>query len=80
MVTLGVLDVDEARSFLGLGPKSTTPAAAAALALGGPAARAFAEEAICDECRHFEDAENRCAVQRNETTFAARACRFFDRK
>ncbi|MHB9023457.1 MAG: phage portal protein family protein [Armatimonadota bacterium] len=80
MVTLGVLDVDEARSFLGLGPKTTTPAAAAALAMGGPAARAFAEDALCDECRQFDAAENHCAVQGSETTFDARACRFFDRK
>lgn len=79
LLTLGVLDVEEARSFLGLGPKPTTPAAAAALATGGPAARAYADEAICDECRHFDDADNHCAVRRQETTFETRACRFFDR-
>ena len=78
MVNLGVIDVDEARSFLGLKPKPGTDAAA--LAMGGPAARAHADDAICDECRHFEEAENRCAVQRSETAFDLRACRFFDKK
>jgi len=78
LVMLGVLDPEEARSFLGLGPKPATPEAAAAKALGGPAARAYAEEALCDECRHFAEADNRCAVQQAETTFDARACRFFD--
>jgi len=80
LVTLGVLDPEEARGLLGLKPRAQTEAAVAARAMGGPAARAFADEAICDECRQFEEAENRCAVQRLETTFAARACRFFDRK
>jgi hypothetical protein len=72
LVTLGVLDVEEARSFLGLGPKPNTPAAATA--------SARADDAICDECRHFADADNHCLVQRQEMTFASRACRFFDRK
>ena len=57
-----------------------TETAAAALQVGGPFARAYAGDALCDECRHFEEAENRCAVQQTETTFDSRACRFFDRR
>ncbi len=80
LVTLGVLDAEEARGLLGLKPRAQTEAAAAALQVGGPGARAYADDALCDECRQFDAAENRCAVQESETTFDARACRFFDRR
>jgi hypothetical protein len=79
LVTLGVLDAEEARGLLGLKPRAQTEAAAAALRVGGPGARAYGEEALCDECRQFDAAENHCAVQESETTFDTRACRFFDR-
>jgi hypothetical protein len=80
LVTLGVLDPEEARGLLGLKPRAQTDAAVAALQGGGPEARAYAAEALCDECRQFDAAENHCAVQGIETTFDARACRFFDRR
>jgi len=79
LVTLGVLDPEEARGLLGLQPRAQTDAAVAALRIGGPDARAYAAEAVCDECRHFDEGENRCAVQGRETTFDTGACRFFDR-
>jgi len=80
LVTLGVLDPEEARGLLGLKPRAQTDAAVAALQVGGPGARAYAAEAVCDDCRHFDEGENRCAVQQGETTFDARACRFLERR
>jgi len=80
LVTLGVLDPEEARGLLGLQPRAQTEAAVAALQVGGPEARAYATEAVCDECRHFDEGENRCAVQHTETTFDTRACRFLERR
>jgi len=80
LVTLGVLDPEEARGLLGLKPREQTEVAVAALQVGGPGARAYAEDGVCDECRHFDEGENRCAVQQTETTFDARACRFFERR
>jgi hypothetical protein len=80
LVTLGVLDPEEARGMLGLKPRAQTEAAVAARQVGGPGARAYAEEAVCDECRHFDEGENRCQVQQTETTFDARACRFVEQR
>lgn len=80
LVTLGVLDPEEARGLLGLQPRAQTEAAVAALQVGGPEARAYADNAMCDECRHFDEGENRCAVQHTETTFDTHACRFIERR
>jgi hypothetical protein len=72
MVNLGVIEVDEARSFLGLKPKPAAPENAIA--------HANAMDAICDECQFFDETENRCEVQKSEVAFDTHACRFFNRK
>jgi len=80
LVTLGVLDPEEARGMLGLKPRAQTDSAVAALQVGGPGARAMTGISLCDECRHFEAEANRCLVQDTETTFDAPGCRFGERR
>lgn len=80
-VTAGVLDADEARELLGLPPRAQTPAAAAALALGGVAARSLTTAGmLCDECCYFDGACNRCTVTQDEKAFDSPGCAFGDRK
>ncbi|MHB9131157.1 MAG: phage portal protein family protein [Armatimonadota bacterium] len=79
MVAAGIMGIETAQQLLGLDPEKNKPATAAAIAaLGGPFTRAALQDEVCDDCRHFDEEENHCRVQRTEATFDQSACRFFD--
>lgn len=80
MVVAGIMGVETAQGLLGLDPAKNRSGSTEAATLGGPYARGARGDAVCDECQHFDEEENRCLVQRTEVTFDHPACRFLDRK
>jgi hypothetical protein len=80
MVMAGIMGVETAQEILGLDPAKNPVGSRAEASWGGPFTRGDIGDAVCDDCAHFDDKQNHCRVQRNETTFDAPACRFFDTK
>jgi hypothetical protein len=80
MVMAGIMGVETAQEILGLDPAKNPVGSRAEASWGGPFTRGDIGDAVCDDCAHFDDEQNHCRVQRNETTFDAPACRFFDAK
>ncbi|VBB48474.1 conserved hypothetical protein [uncultured Desulfatiglans sp.] len=80
MVTAGIMGIETAQEMLGLDPAKNPVGSRTEASWGGPYARGGIGDAVCDDCAHFDGDLNHCRVQRNETTFDAPACRFFDAK
>ena len=79
MVLAGIMSVERAQKMLGIDPEKHTPTGTEA-AWGGPSARGDVGDAVCDDCVHFDEAQNHCRVHRSEVTFDTPACRFLDPK
>lgn len=80
MVLAGIMGVETAQEMLGLDPAKNSTGSRTEASWAGPFARGDRENAVCDDCAHFDDEHNHCRVQRNETTFDTPVCRFFDAK
>lgn len=80
LVMAGIMGVETAQEMLGLDPMKNPVGSRTEVSWAGPFARGDRGDAVCDDCAHFDDENNHCRVQRNETTFDAPACRFFDSK
>jgi hypothetical protein len=80
MVMAGIMGVETAQEMLGLDPARNPVGSRSEASWAGPFARGDRENAVCDDCAHFDDEHNHCRVQRNETTFDTPVCRFFDAK
>jgi len=80
MVMAGIMGVETAQEILGLDPAKNPVGSRTEASWGGPFTRGDLGDVVCDDCAHFDDEQNHCRVQRNETTFDAPACRFFDAK
>ncbi len=79
MVLAGIMSVERAQEMLGLDPEKNTLSGTEA-AWGGPRARGEVANAVCDDCVHFDEAQDHCRVHRSEVTFDTPACRFLDPK
>ena len=79
MVLAGIMSVERAQKMLGIDPEKHTPTGTEA-AWGGPSAHGDVGDAVCDDCVHFDEAQNHCRVHRSEVTFDTPACRFLDPK
>ena len=80
MVLAGILSVERAQKMLGLDSEKHTPADGTEAAWGGPSSHGEVGDGVCDDCVHFDEAQNHCRVHKSEVTFDTPACRFLDPK
>ena len=83
LVQLGIMSADSARKLLGLGDQAEDKAIqqdeeqAVEAMYSQAAAKVRAASDTCNECVHFVEDSNRCAVLEREAAFFDPACRFF---